>query len=365
MQHTKSNAVKVVLTGGHAATPAAAVSRVLKSRNKNWELIWIGATGAVEGKKVPTLESVILPGLGVKFLPLITGRIQRRFTRHTIPSILKIPIGFFQSLYYLLKLKPGIIVSFGGYVSVPVVVAGKILGIPVVLHEQTAAAGRASIFTSRFADVVAISRETSLKYFPAKKCILTGNPVNEIVFDIKPKSAANEVPTIYITGGSRGSQTINDVVKDALPELLKKFKVIHQTGELDFMNFSGIKDPNYKVYKSLGLTEQASVYSNADIIVGRSGANTVSEVMAIKRPAIFIPLPISYLDEQTRNAEEAVKFGIAVIIPQSKFNKTSLIDGIGYLLRNYKTITGMVSGKTSPDKNASVMLCEVIEKNIR
>ena len=130
----------MVFTGGHAATTAVAVVEEIKDEGKEWKLYWIGVKNAIEGKKVITLESEVLPRLGVKFIPITTGRLQRKFTFYTIPSLLKIPVGFVQSFYYLLKIKPKAVLSFGGFASFPVVFNSRLLGIPVIVHEQTSVA---------------------------------------------------------------------------------------------------------------------------------------------------------------------------------------------------------------------------------
>ena len=179
--------VKVVMTGGHAATTAIAVVEEIKAKRLDWGLTWIGVKKAIEGKTVQTLESEALPKLGVKFITIITGRAQRRFTIHTIPSLLKIPAGFVQSFYHLVKIKPNVVVSFGGFASIPVVVDAKILGIPIIIHEQTSVIGRANGFSSQIADKIALARSESLKYFPKEKSVVIGNPVMKEITKIKPK----------------------------------------------------------------------------------------------------------------------------------------------------------------------------------
>jgi UDP-N-acetylglucosamine--N-acetylmuramyl-(pentapeptide) pyrophosphoryl-undecaprenol N-acetylglucosamine transferase len=363
----RSNKNNLLLTGGHAATTAVAVIEEIKSQNKGWKLYWIGVKNAIEGKKITTLESEALPRLGVKFLPLTTGRIQRRFTLWTIPSLLKIPIGFAQSVYYLLTVRPKAVLSFGGFASYPVVLIAKIFGIPVIIHEQTSAAGRANLASAKFASVVALSREDSLKYFPKAKCIVTGNPVMKEIKNVKPKFKLSAPPVIFITGGSRGSQNINMVIEKILRSLLTRYKVIHQTGGLDYLKFADIKQKlpqalrdNYEVFIRVNPLEVYKIYSKADVVVGRAGANTVSEIMTVGRPAILIPLPISYLDEQTENAKIAKKWGIARIISQDKLTPEKLSDEIDNLISDFNKIVNNVRSKESPDSKASQKLVSVV-----
>ena len=362
---------KVVLTGGHAATTAVALVEEIKSQNLNWKLYWIGVRNAIEGKKVVTLESEVLPRLGVKFLPIKTGRFQRNFTLWTIPSILKIPIGFVQSFYHLFNIKPALVFSFGGFAAFPVVISAKILGIPVIIHEQTSECGRSNRLAAKFATKIALSRKTSIKYFPASKCIITGNPVMKEISSVRPKTKVGDPATIFITGGSRGSQSINKVVGEILRKLLGKYKVIHQTGGLDYRKFSEIKQmlpqalrDNYEVFVRINPLEVSEIYRKADVVVSRAGANTVSEIMMVKRPAILIPLPISYLNEQAANATVAKNFGIAKIILQKDLTPETLLENIENIVTNYRSMMEKVKLKESPDKEASKKLLGLIKSYV-
>lgn len=372
MEPIKGKKIKIVFTGGHAATTAVAVAEEIKSVGLNWDLYWIGVRNAIEGKKVVTLESEVLPRLGVKFVPLTTGRLQRRFTIWTIPSILKIPIGIIQAFYYLVKIRPSAILSFGGFAAFPVVLNAKLLGIPVIIHEQTSEAGRSNLYTAKFASVIAISRDESRKYFPKGKCELTGNPVMNEITKIKSKSKIGIPPVIFITGGSRGSQRINEAFEKILNKLLTKYKVIHQTGGLDYLKFSGIKQKlpqalrdNYEVFVRVNPTEVHKIYQKSDIVVARAGANTVSEIMTTKRPTILIPLAISYLDEQTKNAKIAKDWGVAKIIPQDILTPEILFSCIEDTIKDYSRIVEKIRQKDSPDKNASKKLLLILKKYVK
>lgn len=362
---------RLILTGGHAATTAVAVVEEIKYQNKDWKLYWIGVKNAIEGKKVVTLESEVLPRLGVEFLPLVTGRLQRRFTFWTIPSILKIPVGFIQSLYYLIKIKPKVVLSFGGFASFPVVFNAKLLGIPVVIHEQTSAAGRANLAVKNFATKITLAREESKKYFEDRSVEVVGNPVMREIKSIRTQSKIDP-PTVYITGGSRGSQNINLAVEKILKQLLSKYKVIHQTGGLDYLKFSEIKQKlpqalrdNYEVFIRVNPLEIFKIYSRVSVIVSRAGANTVSEIMLTKIPSILIPLPISYLDEQTKNANIAKKWGVARVIPQDKLTPEKLFETITDVISQRELILKNLKGKKSPDFDASNRLVNIVEEYMK
>jgi len=363
---------KLVLTGGHAATTAVAVVEEIRDRGYDWKLYWIGVKNAIEGKKVVTLESEVLPRLGVKFLALTTGRLQRKFTLYTIPSYLKIPVGFVQSLYYLVKTKPKAVLSFGGFASFPVVFNAKLLGIPVIIHEQTSAAGRANLAASPFATKIALARAESKKYFKNSDCIVTGNPVMKEIGSVISGKNSKSMPTIYITGGSRGSQSINGAVEQILKALLSKYKVIHQTGGIDYLKFSDIKQKlpqalrdNYEVFVRVNPLAISEIYSKASVIVSRAGANTVSEIMLIKKPSVLVPLPISYLDEQTKNAEIASKWGIAKIIAQSTLTPQKLLTAIEFQISHLAEIGKKMKGKKSPDFDASKRLVGLVSNYMK
>lgn len=173
--------MKLLLTGGHAGSTAYALVRHVQTKY-DWEITFVGADSAVVGKVVPTLESMVLPKLGVTYVPLKTGRLQMKLTFWGIFSFLQIPIGIIRAFYLVKKIAPDVTLSFGGFVGFPVVFASYILGIPVIVHEQTAVIGRANLWSTPFIKALAISRESSRKciprFFDQKKIYLTGNPVN-------------------------------------------------------------------------------------------------------------------------------------------------------------------------------------------
>ena len=167
------------MTGGHAATTAiAVVEEIKKTKSLNGaQIYFVGSRFAMEGFKIETLEYKVLPKVGVNFYPIVTGRLQTKFTRYTLVSLLKIPLGFLHAFYILLKVRPLVTLTFGGFASFPVVFWSFVFRIPVVVHEQTIAVGRATIFSSIFAEKILLARNESLKYFPRRKCVVTGNPI--------------------------------------------------------------------------------------------------------------------------------------------------------------------------------------------
>jgi len=356
----------IVLTGGHAATTAIAIIEEIKKKYEKENLYWIGPKSAFEGKFIPSISSSIMPTLGVTYIPIVAGRIQRKFTVWTIPALLKIPVGLINAFKILTDIKPSKIISFGGYASVPVCIAGWILKIPVFIHEQTVAVGRANRFCAPFAKKIFIAREESRIYFPKDKVILVGNPVSETISKIKPKKKLGNPPVIYITGGSRGAQRINKVIRESLYELVKIYRVIHQTGILDFEEFKKKREDfpldlkkNYEVYDFLDPKEIPSILERSDLIISRAGANTVSEIMIAKRPSILIPIPWTAYDEQLKNAKMAEKSGIALVLEEKDLSSENLILKIDYIFKNWaKMIKNSDDTLANLDRKASKKLVE-------
>lgn len=366
----KSQHKKVLFTGGHAGSTAYALIEEIKKRNLYWDIFFVGSRSAVEGKKVETYEEKILPKLGVRYLPLTTGRVQRRFTFWTIPSLLKIPLGFFGALRYLLKINPDIVVSFGGFVGFPVVVMAKLLGKKVFVHEQTSVVGLSNRYSAIFADKVFISRENSKKYLPKEKIVLTGNPISEEILSLTPKNKLGTPPMVVVTGGSRGSVYLNKAVEEMLPLVSGKFNIIHQVGTVEFDKFKNIKEnlnnPKwYQIYSVSPPEEWKKVLALADVIVSRAGANTVSELMIIKTPCVLVPLPFIYLNEQSVNAESLKHFGTALVIKQDDLNKNSLLAAIEDRIKNWDKVRKETLNKTSPDLLAAEKIVSLLEESLK
>lgn len=340
-----TNQNKIVFTGGHAGITAVATIEAFREKpvRGSWECHWIGARRAFMGKSNLALEFKVLPKMGVVCHPIVAGKIQSKLTRHSVGAVIKIPVGFLHAGIILLKIKPRVVVSFGGYAGVPVVTAAWLLGIPVVIHEQVAAAGLGNRLTAVFAKKIAVARENSMEYFPKRKTVLVGNPILRNIAEIEPKSRLDEPPVLLVTGGSRGSTVINKVIVGALDQILKKYKLIHQTGELDYENIKSVREKltmkekrRYLVFGQIDPFKMNRMYRKADVVIGRAGANTVSEVLAAGRPAIYIPIPWSIFNEQEKNARYAQRVGMATIIRQNELNEARLLKEIGRIIKNWK-----------------------------
>ena len=333
--------MKIAICGGHL-TPALAVISELRKRGIN-DLVFIGRSKATEGDNSPSAESIIVPTLGVKFFSIPAGRLQRKFTRYTIVSLLRAPLGVGKALLILSQERPNLIISFGSYVAFPVVIAGWVLGIPTITHEQTVKGGLANQLIGRFAKKIALSWPDSLHYFPKEKTVVTGNPIRREILEVRRKRTAR--PVIFITGGNQGSHSINEMVLEIIEPLLEKYYVIHQTGgstrfkDYEMMlarvdQLPGRLKNRYKIAKWLNSNELAEIYAKTSLLVGRSGANTVTEVAALEIPALFIPLPWAGAGEQEWNAKMLADLGAALILPQERLTPKRLLAAINTTIAN-------------------------------
>lgn len=366
------NEMVVLLTGGHAGSTAYSLIERIKRSKPLWKIIFIGAGSAFEDKKVPTLESEYFPKIGVEYIPLTSGRLQRRYSIWTIPSLLKIPVGFFQAFYILIKEKPGIIVSFGGFTAFPVVVIGKMLNIPVIVHEQTCTAGRANYYSSYFASKIALAREESRLYFKGKDCVVIGNPISEEIIKTDKKSSGKRHFSIFITGGSRGSVVINENIKPILIKLLQKFRIYHQTGMRnyeEFLSFKNNMDGKYKnkyeVFPTTEMWNWSRYLDLSDIIISRSGANIVSEILYLNIPSILIPIPYSYQDEQNKNANYAKKTGLAKVVKETELSPDTLLREILLTSKNWNRIVENVKPAMVDDGSAAEKLLNLIQEYMK
>lgn len=339
--------MRILLIGGHI-TPLLAVASELKKHDQV-ELIAVARKTSIEGSKIAAVESELLQKMAIPTYFITTGRLQRKFTIHTIPSLLKLPVGFFQSLQLLRRLKPDRIVSFGGYLAVPICFTGWLLHVPIIIHEQTAAAGLANRLCARFARTIAISWESSRAYFPKNKTVVTGNPVRKEIYNEQAVNAEVRIflenrtlPLLYFTGGNQGSHAINTVILDALEDLLSQFRVIHQTGHNDFSqsetkkaSLSQEQSPRYLLVRYIASDDIGAVFHEAKLVISRAGANTVTELFALNKPAILIPIPWSQKSEQFENAKMLVSAGLATIIEQSHLQKKTLLEAIAAMMQNY------------------------------
>ncbi|MCL5783802.1 MAG: UDP-N-acetylglucosamine--N-acetylmuramyl-(pentapeptide) pyrophosphoryl-undecaprenol N-acetylglucosamine transferase [Patescibacteria group bacterium] len=343
--------MKVLVTGSHF-TPAQAVIEELKEM-AGAEIVYVGRKYTREGDKTPSVESQVLPGLGVKFIHLTSGRLQRSFTIHTIPSLLKVPFGFAQSFYLLLQEKPDVVLSFGGYISVPVVISAWLLSVPVIVHEQTLVSGLANEINALFASKIAVSFEQA-ELFKGTRATLTGNPIRkELLRSTSDKqklsddyekvleiSKRKKLPLVIVMGGNQGSHIINQTVGESLEDLLKITCIVHQTGDSKFHDFENLSQKqqtlcqkeNYLPKKWIGSEDLGILLNHADLVISRAGINTLLEMAYFAVPTLVIPIPYLHKDEQNKNAQFFNKLGLSQTIFQKDLTSKKLFETVKEVL---------------------------------
>lgn len=350
MMNSQRDKTKFLLTGGHI-TPAMAVISELRKRGFK-KFIFVGRRKTMRGDKMDSAEfDVFSHQLGIPFINLTTGKIVRfsnfgEFIDFLI-NALKLPVGFVQSFAVLIKHRPNVMISFGGYLALPMVICGKLLGIPSVTHEQTTVLGMANKLVARFAKKVLVSWKESVKLFDKSKVVLTGNPLRNEVFEVVTSvfKLNEKLPTIYITGGNQGAHIINENIVQIIEKLLKKYNVIHQTGMTTVTrdyekclriekSLTGKTKGTYIVKGSIYGPEIGEVFDKADFLITRSGANISTEILAFGKLAILIPIPWSINNEQFLNAKMLEKIGIAKIVEEKNLSPELLLDAVNEGMKN-------------------------------
>jgi|SRR3989344_180431 len=337
----------IVITGGHLS-PAISVIQKLKKRN--WKIFFLGRKYAFSKDKELSFEYTEMQKMGINFIDPQSVRLKKEISFLNLYSLFYFPFRIIKLLPVLKRIRPDFILSFGGYVGFPVCIAGLILRIPLLLHEQTLKPGRTNMLLSRFAWKIFVSWKENLKYFPAGKTLLTGNPLREEIKKIPEKeepkglSIQKKEALLYITGGSTGAHEINKRIAKLLPFLLRKFQVIHQCGVSYYDDCSSLNKiredlpqklkSKYAIYKNLEAVRLNRVLNAADIIIGRSGANTVCELSVLGKIAIFIPHPLSAFDEQRANAKKMADNGTAIILEEEKLNWGNLKEILNKIILN-------------------------------
>ena len=346
-----SKKAKLVFSGGHHNSAIATIDYLVDPKNleqiegTQFDFVWVGQK--FTGQKEITPEYKEVTDRNIKFYNLKAGKLFRYFSIRNLPLILKgfalIPIGFVQSFFILLMERPNLIVSFGGYIGLPLVLAGRLLGIKSVLHEQTTILGLANAISARFVSRIMVSWPEEFYNIPASlrpKLVQTGLPVRKSLLMSDQKiSFSNDKPTVYITGGKRGSLFINGLVLDSLGMLLEEYNLIWSCGiykgDADYNHIKRLIDEKFPSAKK-NILLQKYFYGNevdaalkgADVVVTRGGAHTVYELAVLGKKAVILPISWSINNEQYKNARVLEKIGLGVILSEDDANKDSFVKSL-------------------------------------
>ncbi len=349
--------MKIVFTGGGTGGhffPIIAVAEeinaiVLERKLVNVKLYYLST--------VPYDERALFEN-NIEFVHVSSGKWRRYFSWLNFIDLGKIAWGTISALFKLYFIYPDVIFSKGAYASVPIILAARLLGIPIFIHESDSRPGRANLWASKFAKRIALSYAEAATAFgenSQKLIAVTGNPIRKLLHFPLSQGAREflelepEVPVIFITGGSQGAQTINEVVVDALPELIKRYSVIHQVGVVNLLEVKQrsktVLENNplakrYKLVDFLNPSAMRMVAGVAVVVVSRAGS-FVFELAEWGIPAILVPIPESISHDQRTNAFTYARTGAAVVIEQSNLLASVLISEIDRLVTNQKLLENM------------------------
>lgn len=337
-QHT------IVITGGHLS-PAWATIEQLQHQNVRIEYFGRRFLSSHAGKS-PSDEYQIVNQHHIPFHDIVSGKLHRHSLISAIFSTAKVPLGIMQSLLLLHKIRPCSVLSFGSYLSVPVVFAAWLLRIPILTHEQTRYAGLANKINARFSTRVAVSFPESLSQFPPSITKLTGNPIRTQALHIDHQLPGLEsiasLPTILIMCGNQGSYDVNSTILNSLDQLLTRYNLIHAFGVhpdqqpllQQAQTHIGKHPGTYIPIQYISPEHIGSAFAAAKLVISRAGANTCTELAHLAKPSILIPLPAGQHNEQLANAQLLQQLGISETIHESMLTPQLLLATLDQMSAN-------------------------------
>jgi UDP-N-acetylglucosamine--N-acetylmuramyl-(pentapeptide) pyrophosphoryl-undecaprenol N-acetylglucosamine transferase len=317
---------------------------------------------------------------GIAYTRIPAGKMRRYKSLKNITDLLVTFIGTLYAIIVLFRLYPDVVVSKGGYGSVPAVLAARLLRIPVIIHESDAKPGRANLLAAKWAKKIAISFEGAAAYFPKNaknKIARTGIPIRKALMRIETEGARQylnlekDIPIILILGGSQGSTRINESVLSSLPDLVSFASIIHQTGQANFKNVEAVaavvlaKSQYANRYHPFNYLSEVSLQraaGAADVVVSRAGANSIAEIGLWKKPAVLIPIPESVSHDQRSNAYAYARTGAAIVIEEENLTPHLLASEIRRIINDPelgKRMGKAAEGFTDPDA-ARILAREVL-----
>lgn len=352
---------KIVMTGGgsagHVTPNLALVPELIK---QGFEIEYIGSKDGI--------EKDIIKNAGLPYHEISSGKLRRYFDLKNFSDPFKVVKGIYEAMRILSKVKPDVVFSKGGFVTVPVVIAAYLKKIPVVSHESDMTPGLANKLAAPFSDKLCVTFSESLKYVKDNKAVLTGTPIREEIFNgskVKGKLLCgfnNNKPVLLIIGGSLGARVINDTIRCSLKKILNNFNVIHICGKgnLD-KNYMGID--GYVQFEYIS-DELPHIMSYADFVISRAGANSIFELLALKKPNILIPLSKkASRGDQVLNANSFKNSGYSYVIQEEELNSDSLFKGLDDIVKNKERYIDAMKKGAKDSGNEKII--EVIKNTIK
>ena len=349
---------RIVLTGGGTAghvTPNIAL--LPKLYELGYDVHYIGSYNGI--------EKTLMEDCHVPYYGISSGKLRRYFDLKNFSDPFKVLKGFSEAAKLLKKLKPDVVFSKGGFVSVPVVLAAKQLRIPVVIHESDMTPGLANKLSIPAASKVCCNFPETMNHLPKGKAVLSGSPIREELLSGSRSKALSFTgltgtkPVLLIIGGSLGSVVVNEAVRSILPKLLKKFEIIHLCGKgkldqtLTAMN-------GYVQYEYIS-DELKDLFALSDIVISRAGANSICEFLALRKPALLIPLSAAASrGDQILNAHSFEKQGYAAVLEEEQLNAESLYTALEDLWANKDSYIEAMN--SSPLGNSIQIITDLLEE---
>ena len=345
---------KIVMTGGGTAghvTPNIALMPALK--DAGYDIEYIGSYNGIEKN--------LIESLGVKYHGIASGKLRRYFDIKNFSDPFRVIKGYGQAISLMRKIKPDVVFSKGGFVSVPVVLAAKFCHVPAVIHESDITPGLANKIAIKGAKKVCCNFPETLKYLPSEKAVSTGSPIRKELFNGNPQNALklcnfpnHDKPVLLIIGGSLGSKIVNEAVRKILPELLDDFYVIHLCGKGNLDNsLTGTIGYAQFEYANEELTD---MFALADIAISRAGANSICELLALHKPNILIPLSAAASrGDQVLNAKSFKKQGFSYVIEEENLTESTLLDAVKDVYSNRSKYINAMSQSGQMDSIGTIL----------
>ncbi len=353
---------KIIMTGGGTAghvTPNIALMPALKEAGYDIEYI-----GSVNG-----MEKDLIQATGVPYHGISSGKLRRYFDWKNFSDPFRVIKGYGQAISLMKKIKPDVVFSKGGFVSVPVVLAAKHCHIPAIIHESDITPGLANRIAIKGAKKVCCNFPETMKYLPSDKAVLTGSPIRRELFSGNADNALklckfpdHNKPVLLIIGGSLGSKIVNEAVRKVLPELLEKFYIIHLCGKGNLDNsLTGTIGYAQFEYASSELTD---MFALADMAISRAGANSICELLALHKPNILIPLSAAASrGDQVLNAKSFKKQGFSFVLEEEELTADSLLNAVKEVYENRDKYISAMSQSGQMDSIGTIV--ELINKEAK
>ena len=344
---------KIVLTGGGTAghvTPNIALLPALS--RAGYEISYMGSYDGIEKK--------LIADFAIPYTGISTGKLRRYLDIKNLTDPFRVLKGFAEARKYLKEYRPDVVFSKGGFVSVPVVRAAAALGIPCIIHESDMTPGLANKLCFPVAEKICCNFPETMQMLPEGKAVLTGSPImaelaqgNKIAGLDMCGFTANK-PVIMVIGGSLGAANVNKAVRDSLPRLLEDFQVVHLCGKDKIDNLL-LATPGYKQFEYIK-TELKDLFAMADIVISRAGANSICELLALKKPNLLIPLPAaSSRGDQLLNAASFEAQGFSIVINEDDLTTELLVTKVQELFCNRQSYHDAMSRSGQMDSIRTIM----------